>query len=144
MRIVVDASVALKWYLKDRPEEQYVEQAIKIGDLIERGGLELFAPPHWPFEVIAVLARLAPNYIDEAIVELSAMGKPLVPGSSVLRRAANLSIRYNHHLFDMLYHAVALETGATLVTADDRYFAKAHGEGHIILLRDFQMPDRPP
>ena len=144
MRIVVDASVALKWYLKDRPEEQYVEQAIKIGDLIESGGLELFAPPHWQFEVIAVLARLAPHTIDEAIVELPAMCKPSLPVSSVLRRAAGLAIRLNHHLFDTLYHAVALDTGATLVTANERYFAKASSEGHIVMLRDFKPPAESP
>jgi predicted nucleic acid-binding protein len=41
------------------------------------------------------------------------------------------------HLFDTLYHAVALETGATLVTADERYYETARGEGNITLLSDF-------
>ncbi len=144
MRLVVDASVALKWYLKDRPEELYVEQAIGIGDLIESNRVALFAPPHWQLEVVAVLARLAPQTIDEAIIEMSAMSKHTIPMSDVLRRGADLSIRYNHHIFDTLYHAVALETGATLVTADDRYFAKARSEGRIMMLQDFKAPIEKP
>jgi len=44
-----------------------------------------------------------------------------------------------HHLFDTLYHAVALEEGARLVTADAAYFAKAKDLGGIELLADFAM-----
>jgi predicted nucleic acid-binding protein len=44
----------------------------------------------------------------------------------------------NHHLFDALYHAVALEVGATLVTADEVYFNKAKELGGLQRLGDFQ------
>jgi predicted nucleic acid-binding protein len=63
----------------------------------------------------------------------------LVTSVSVLRRAADLSISLNHHLFDTLYHAVALEQDAALVTADEAYFAKARHLGSIELLADFAM-----
>jgi hypothetical protein len=44
----------------------------------------------------------------------------------------------NHHLFDTLYHAVALEhEDALLVTADDRYYRKAEHYGTIAVLRDW-------
>ena len=56
-----------------------------------------------------------------------------------LRRAADLSIALNHHLFDTLYHAVALEEGATLVTADAAYFGKAKDLGGVELLADFAI-----
>ena len=51
----------------------------------------------------------------------------------VLKRAADLSILLKHHLFDTLYHAVALEEHATLVTADEAYFAKA-----VLCVEDFE------
>ena len=52
--------------------------------------------------------------------------------------ALELSIRHQHHLFDTLYHAVALHvTGASLVTADRRYYEKAGAEGCIIHLADW-------
>jgi predicted nucleic acid-binding protein len=58
---------------------------------------------------------------------------------TVLRRAADISIALNHHLFDALYHAVALQEGATLVTADTAYFGKAKDLGSVELLADFAM-----
>ncbi|MEQ1576698.1 MAG: type II toxin-antitoxin system VapC family toxin [Hyphomicrobium sp.] len=140
MRLVVDASVALKWYLAHRDGELHVGEAAAVGAIIESGSSKLFAPPHWVIEVLSVLSRLEPQFVDVALLQLTDMTPTIISNASVLRRAADLSILYNHHLFDTLYHAVALETGATLVTADDRYFAKAQSEGHITLLRDFQPP----
>jgi predicted nucleic acid-binding protein len=52
--------------------------------------------------------------------------------------AMSLAERHQHHLFDTLYHALALRTDqAVLVTADERYARKAMPEGRIVLLRDF-------
>lgn len=45
----------------------------------------------------------------------------------------------DQHLFDTLYHAVALETeGAVLVTADERYYSKARRVGGVRLLREWE------
>ena len=55
--------------------------------------------------------------------------------------AMKLSTLLQHHMFDTLYHATSLLTkGATLVTADDRYYAKAKGQGSIVRLSDFALP----
>jgi predicted nucleic acid-binding protein len=58
---------------------------------------------------------------------------------AVYRRAAELSATLKHHLFDTLYHAVALEEGATLITADETYFNKAKSVGGIVQLADFSI-----
>ena len=51
------------------------------------------------------------------------------------QRASRLAKSLDQHLFDTLYHAVALETpGAMLVTADERYYRKAASAGAIALL----------
>lgn len=63
----------------------------------------------------------------------------VISDSATLVLASDLSIRLNHHLFDTLYHAVALKAGATLVTADERYYAKAANLGHIMRLADFPL-----
>ena len=50
----------------------------------------------------------------------------------VYRTACRLAHELQHHLFDTLYHAVALETeAAVLVTADSRYWRKARRFGAI-------------
>jgi predicted nucleic acid-binding protein len=137
MRLVVDASVALRWFLKGKPGELHVDKAEAVAATIAQSPTELFAPVHWGAEVISVLARFEPDLVDDALVELDDMRPVINAGVPVLRRAADLSIALNHHLFDTLYHAVALEEGATLVTADEAYFNKARDRGAIQLLRDF-------
>ena len=53
-----------------------------------------------------------------------------------------LSINLGQHLFDTLYHAVALDTPeAVLVTADQRYLRAAQRRGRICALRDWRGPD---
>jgi predicted nucleic acid-binding protein len=53
------------------------------------------------------------------------MALPVREDSAVLMRACALAVDLEHHLFDTLYHAVALESDARLITADDRYHRKA-------------------
>jgi predicted nucleic acid-binding protein len=50
-----------------------------------------------------------------------------------------MAIELRHHLFDTLYHAVALERGASLVTADDAYFRKAYRLGGIVRLAEWRQ-----
>jgi predicted nucleic acid-binding protein len=136
MKLVVDASVAIKWFVGSA-EEEHTAQADAVVEMIEKSDTELLAPAHWTAEIIAVLARRDPTLVDDALVALDDMSPSLVHGVVVLRRAAGMAIALNHHLFDTLYHAVALEEGATLVTADATYFAKAKDLGGIELLADF-------
>jgi predicted nucleic acid-binding protein len=59
---------------------------------------------------------------------------------NVIRRATALAIETEHHLFDTLYHAVALEhEDATFITADDRYLEKSGRYGRIVALRDWTI-----
>jgi predicted nucleic acid-binding protein len=136
---VVDASVALKWFLRGKADELYVTEAEAVLSAIGGSGTELFAPGHWLPEVIAVLTRIKPGAIDDALILLGDMRPVIVDGIPVVKRAAQLSVRLNHHLFDTLYHAVALEEGATLVTADEAYFSKAKGIGGIVSLANFAI-----
>ena len=138
MKLVVDASVAIKWFV-GAFNEQHVAQAEAVAEAIERGETELLAPGHWTAEVIAVLARRNPQLVDRALLALHDMRPVLVQGTAVLKRAADMAIMLDHHLFDTLYHAVALEQGATLITADEAYFAKAKDLGSIMRLADFAV-----
>ena len=92
MKLVVDASVALKWFLQ-----------------------------------------------DAALVDLRSLSQELPTTDADYVRAMELSHRLNQHLFDALYHAVALERGAVLVTADERYHTAAAAEGAILRLSDFTI-----
>lgn len=139
MRLVVDASVAIKWFLRSSTE-QHLAEADEVARTIGLPGSELFAPDHWAAEVIAVLARSYPSAIADAILFLDDMRPRPIRGPKVLKLAADISIALDHHLFDTLYHAVALEADATFITADNRYFAKARSKGAIMALENFKSP----
>jgi predicted nucleic acid-binding protein len=59
----------------------------------------------------------------------------------VYLKACDLSNSLKQHLFDTLYHAVALtEPDTIFVTADDRYYRKAASAGKIVRLKEFTLP----
>ncbi|MBU1664013.1 MAG: type II toxin-antitoxin system VapC family toxin [Gammaproteobacteria bacterium] len=138
MIAVVDASVAIKWFLFFRPDEDHADLALKILEETVLGKLKLVQPPHFIAEVAAVLARIKPDEAQDDLLDLLNIERGTVDTPEIHATALELAIRHQHHLFDTLYHAVALHTpGAILITADQRYFDKAKGEGRVILLSDW-------
>jgi predicted nucleic acid-binding protein len=108
-------------------------------DAVIHAKLEILQPVHWLIEVAAVAARLTPQTAVQDVELLSAMQFPTSDDPNVLLRATALAIETDHHLFDTLYHAVALEhDDAVLVTADDRYRRKAERYGMIAALADWE------
>lgn len=134
MRVVVDASVAVKWALPEVEREPDVPQALQLLAAIRDGRIEPIQPPHWLAEVAAVVTRLRPRIVEPTIDLLDALELPVVADVAIYRRASRLSAVLDHHLFDTLYHAVALERDAVLVSADARYVRKARSLGAIATL----------
>lgn len=62
----------------------------------------------------------------------------MISESTVYKRSAALASDLDQHLFDTLYHAVALEQQAVLISADRRYYARARHLGWIISLADWE------
>ena len=144
IRYVVDASVAVKWFFQMAEDEGDLEPAIALLRANQNGEALFFQPPHFMAEVAAVLARK--KTLDEARADMSDLldlDLQRVESTGVYMTACDLAIRLNHHVFDTLYHAVALHTSeATLVTADWRYFDKARSIGQIVRLGQI-VPLRP-
>jgi len=136
--LVIDASVALKWFFAHSPDESNTEQALAIFEAAVLGQHRLLQPAHFIAEVAAVLARLKPEDAQEDLHDLIAIERSTMDSPAIYAKATELAIRLRHHLFDSLYHALALETpGAVFVTADRRYFDKAQHLGQIAWLPDF-------
>jgi len=137
---VADASVAVKWFLPPTEAEQGHDRAVALLQGVKSGQIALREPPHWLAEVAAVLSRLAPATARQNIEDLYAMRIPVMETPEIYVTASKLAVSLDQHLFDTLYHAVALVSpDFTLVTADERYYDKAHKEGSIALLRDFDL-----
>ncbi len=135
-RLVLDASVSVKWFVRSKNEGN-VPQAIEILKGIGENRISIIQPPHWMAETIAVLARLQPEKVNRAIDLLDAMEIPVKEAASEYKLASQLALDLDHHLFDTLYHALALREEATLITADRRYFNKATEIGSINMLANF-------
>lgn len=138
MNVVVDASVALKWFFRSHGNEPDQDVALDLLGRVASEQVTLIQPPHFVAEVGAVLAREAPATAETTLGELLDIEMRFVETEAIYARAVELSIRLRQHLFDTLYHAVALDDGqALLVTADERYWRKAHALGNIVRLTDF-------
>jgi len=140
MICVVDASVAVKWFAAGdwATREDHIEPALDILRASRRGDVDFYQPPHFLAEVAAVLARITPATAQQCADDIAAMSITWAAPSVACARAISMATQLNHHLFDTLYHALALETPrAMFVTADRRYFDKAQHLGRIAWLPDF-------
>jgi len=137
---VVDASVIAKWVFPDKINENHLSQALNLLRAIKYGVVKIRQPSHWLAEIAAVVVRLQPKMAVEAIDVLNAMDFPVINELEVYHIACQLSESLKHHLFDTLYHAVALYSKDTqLITADDSYYRKAAKIGAISRLADFSI-----
>ena len=139
MICVVDASVAVKWFAEGdwALREGDIEPALEILKASTRGTMDFYQPPHFLAEVAAVVSRLNPDRAQQYCDNLAQLNITWAAPTVAYARAIELARQLDHHLFDTLYHAVALSVpGAVLVTADRRYFAKAQHLGQIAWLAD--------
>jgi predicted nucleic acid-binding protein len=139
---VVDASVAVKWFARGTwaTREHDLDAALGLLRAVSSARVDLYQPPHFLAEVAAVLCRLTPGIAQRDIDDLAAFEITWAGQKAARDRAIALSIQLNHHIFDTLYHALALSVpGAVLVTADRRYYDKAQASGQIAWLPDFQI-----
>ena len=142
IRYVVDASVAIKWFFQT--DEDHLESAIALLRANRDGEVVFFQPPHFIADDPAGEEREKPNEAQEDLSDLLNFDLQWVENTRVYMTACDLAIRLNHHLFDTLYHAVALHApDATLITADRRYFDKARPIGQILWLGDLSLSDPP-
>ncbi|ALA57481.1 type II toxin-antitoxin system VapC family toxin [Nitrospira moscoviensis] len=140
--VVLDASVVVKWIFADRAEESHSLQALHILRDIQESRVSVLQPPHWLAEAAAVIVRLDDERARQAVLLLHALELPVVTGPEVYQKACELAASHNQHLFDTLYHAVALtEPGATLVTADEQYYRRVYKAGGMMRLKDYSSID---
>lgn len=140
--LVIDANIVVKWIFPDSQKEPHLPQAIHLLKAIKEDVINVLQPPHWLVEVIAVVARLESKVAEDAINFLHAMEFSTIESVEIFHTASSLSAKYKHHLFDTLYHAVALHhRNAKFITADDKYFHKVYKEGSIVRLSTYSIFD---
>lgn len=122
MRLVVDASVAIKWVVEEegRPEARQL--------LLD--GHELLAPEFLLIESANVLrSKVARGLLHDvqAIPALQAIESALgrfVLDRGLADRALHMALRLGHPVYDCLYLACAEHSDAEFVTADTKLIGK--------------------
>jgi predicted nucleic acid-binding protein len=123
MSLVVDASVALKWFLADEPD---ADRALAI----VRDEAVLAAPDLLVVEVcnaawrLARLDRISQAQLAEIAAMLPRFFEPLVGAAGLAPRAVAIAGQLDHPVYDCLYLALAEFERAVLVTADRRLLGK--------------------
>ena len=133
---VIDASISVKWFTDAElePDSPLADEVLRA---IAAQEIRTVQPAHWPAEVLAALARLQPELAPQLANLLSILELPIETEIEDYELATQLAVNLKHHFFDTLYHAIALNRGACLLTADRRYFRKAKRRGSIALLEDW-------
>lgn len=126
MTLVVDASVAVKWFLPGEPD------AVRALDII-RSGERLIAPDLLIAEVCNVswkatrLGRINRLQADAIAVDLPQFFGALVSMASLAPRAVAIAATLDHPVYDAIYLALAEREQVKLVTADSRLIGKLRG-----------------
>ena len=142
--LVVDASVAAKWHLKD---EVYAEQALHLFNQLIQGEVEVWAPSHIRSEVSSAITaatlgrqpRLTPDQGRQAIAMFLALGLHTADTDTLYLSAYTLVHEYHCAFYDALYVALARQLAAPLVTADRPLYQRLRHLPQIVWLGDYPL-----
>ncbi len=133
--IVVDASVAIKWFVTSEP---LVEEAERVLGEIEENPARFLVPDLFMNELLAVLCRLpgsTPTKVKEALSLVEALGMTRVGnGHELLALAADLADRWRLSGYDATYLALAFLAGGEWLTADARAVRRVSDRDLVSLL----------
>ena len=119
MRFVVDASVAVKWLVREEHSD--------LADRLAAGNHELLAPRLMAAEVSSALSskarrgELEPGTAAELVATIPEMVIGWADDTQICPDAVRLALAQNLPVFDCFYLALAIHTEATLITADIRF-----------------------
>ena len=137
--LVPDASVLLKWVLRSADEaDQDRALALKAGWL--QGAFDIVVPSLWVYEIGNVLGLKAPATASALLSAMLDLALPEQSCASYAPRILNLMRSHHVTFYDAAYHALAIDCGGTMVTADRRYAHKCASAGHIQALTAWQPP----
>jgi predicted nucleic acid-binding protein len=134
-RVVLDASVILKWYL---PDEDQSEEAL---DLLKRyisDDMEIIAPSLLEYEVIKGLmvarkrTRLSDDAILSAIEGFGNLGIRLLSFSGQYARLIYFCNTYSRSAYDAGYLSVAESEKIPFITADEALYKAVKKDLHWV------------
>jgi predicted nucleic acid-binding protein len=140
--VVVDASVILKWYLRDEDLLSEADQLLldwRIGRLV------LVEPVHVGHEVGHSLlrahrrGRISAPLVEQAVTDFTVVFEQFVfmPAASLAIESFRLARSLGVSFYDATYLQVARLQSVPLVTADEAFFRQAGAQPEVRWLGDY-------
>jgi predicted nucleic acid-binding protein len=123
--VVLDASVAAK-FVFPVTGEALVEQSIELFDSYRLGKTNLLVPDLFWGEMGNVAwkgvrqLRWPRSVAEDAISRLQAENFPTASSRALITDAVSIALNYQQSVYDSLYVALAVATGSTMISADER------------------------
>lgn len=131
LRLVVDTSVAVKWYL---PEELGAE-AVLLLDKSGAGEVELISPATVQPEFFNALwqqhrrENLPVEELQASWEAFSTESVTLYAPEDLMPRAAEITLETEAIVYDTLFLALAEDTNTVVITADDKLLQRLENTG---------------
>ena len=123
--LVLDASVAAKWVLP-RAGEALVDQANEILRQAVDGEIDLLVPDLFWSEIGNIVwkavrrQRMTAAQAKDSVDAAQSWAFTTIAAKQLYNAALGISLRYDRTFYDGVYLALALDSNATLITADER------------------------
>lgn len=134
MTVVIDASVAFRWYFGTTKAER-ADALIEADERLIAPDLLIpeFANAAWKGVSFGDLSVMAAK---EAIADIENEIDEVVPSVGLKDRALTIALELRHPAYDCFYLALAEARGCHLITADNRLLARCKGTLYARLVRE--------
>jgi predicted nucleic acid-binding protein len=140
--LVVDASVATKWYLTD---EAHADRALKLLTRFVHGEIDLLAPAQIRYEVPSAITTATsgrrprfPVEVGRQLIEtFLTLGLPTVDDDAIIYNAYELAQHHSIAFYDALYLAVAERLKLPFVTADSKLYERIGKLPYVQWIEEF-------
>jgi predicted nucleic acid-binding protein len=125
LRLVIDASVCLKWYL---PDEALQDKAEAVLTDYERGSVEIVAPTLLIYELMnglwigSRLKRIEFQAIEKCVQRVLDLSLDFRDASLFFSAVVRMCNQFGRSAYDSAYLALAEKEGIQLLTADRRLY----------------------
>lgn len=140
IRFVIDASVILKLFTKDR--ESDLEKALQIREDYRARKIDLFAPELLIYEMTNVLRykeALQDEIVLKAISSIYSMDILIPVNLQIMKDAFYLAREHDITIYDSTYLSCAQHSGCFLITADKIFFQKLKGVPGILFISGYNV-----
>jgi predicted nucleic acid-binding protein len=123
--VVVDASVAAKWFLPENGEA-LADRALALLNKYDKKEVQFVVPDLFYVEIASAIwkavrtGRVPGAFGDQALVLLTQREFATVPSLKLLDKAFQIATVFERTVYDCIYVALAVQSKAQLITADER------------------------